>query len=216
MILFHLIFYWPIFPIFSSFTILPSILPLLLLVQLLSATYQTILLLSLSYCATISQLWRIAHLLSQFLIAPPFVKEPSPLSQAMNPPQNHPTPREGVYNVISVGEIVNIPSSIKKTLIHRGISLNSLPSVSFLKYSFAHEKYWWFLAAKLIMYPSNFVLTHKLIAHVTGRSSRWSFATLYVSQVQVFLTHSWNSRASWSLSIKWKSYFGNLTQNISY
>jgi len=47
---------------------------------------------------------------------------------------------EGVYAAISVGSIINIPSSIKKTLIHMGISLNSLPLAYFLKSASAHEK----------------------------------------------------------------------------
>jgi hypothetical protein len=96
----HLIFDWPVFPVFSSFTTLPSVLPRLLLVQILSATSQTVSLLSLSYHTTTSQLWwlfsRLTHPLSPFLVSPPFFKEPSPLSQAMIPPQNHPTPSEGV------------------------------------------------------------------------------------------------------------------------
>jgi hypothetical protein len=87
----------------------------------------------------------------------------------LTPP--HPTPSEGVYAAISVGDIVNIPSSIKKTLIHRGISLNSLPLASFLKTTSAHEKYWWFSAANSMIYPSNVVLTQKSTARVTGQSN---------------------------------------------
>jgi hypothetical protein len=59
----------------------------------------------------------------------------------MTPPQNDPTPRKGVYASISVRDMFNIPSSIKKTLIPRGISLNSLPLVYFLKYTSSLEKY---------------------------------------------------------------------------
>jgi hypothetical protein len=76
----------------------------------------------------------------------------------MTPPQTLPTRRKGVFVAISVRDIVNIPSSIKKTLIHRGLSLKSLPLASFLKSASSHEKYWWFLATNSIMYPSNVVL----------------------------------------------------------
>jgi hypothetical protein len=57
-------------------------------------------------------------------------------------PQPLPTPSEDVYVAITVGDIVSIPSSIKKTLIHRGISLNNLPLDYFLKSTYAHEKGW--------------------------------------------------------------------------
>jgi hypothetical protein len=141
----HLIFDWPVFLVFSSFKTLPYMLPQLLLVQIIFATSQTSSVLSLSYCAITYQLWwlfsRLVHPLIPFLISPPFVKERSPLSQAMIPPQTDPTPSEGVYIAILVGDIITIPSSIKKTLIHKGISLNSLPLASFLKSSSTHEKY---------------------------------------------------------------------------
>jgi hypothetical protein len=97
----------------------------------------------------------------------------------MTLPQPRPTPSEGVYAAISVGDIVNIPSSIKKTLIHRGISLNSLPLASFLKIASAHEKYWWFSAANSIIYPSNVVLTQKSIARVTGQSSSMKCCNIF-------------------------------------
>jgi hypothetical protein len=61
----------------------------------------------------------------------------------MNLTPPHPTPSEGVYVSISVGDIINIPSSTKKSLIHRRISLNNLPLASFLKIASNHEKYWW-------------------------------------------------------------------------
>jgi hypothetical protein len=60
----------------------------------------------------------------------------------MNPPQTFPTPSEGVYASISIGDIVIIHSSIKKTLIHEGISLNSLSLASFLKSASGGEKDW--------------------------------------------------------------------------
>jgi hypothetical protein len=165
----HLIFDWTIFPVFSSSTTLPSFLPLLLLVLLLSATSRTDFLLSLSYHATTSQLWklfsRLTHLLRSFLVSSPICKRTlSPLSG------HESTPSKGVYAAILVGDIVSIPSSIKKTLIQWGISLRSPPLMYFLKYASTHEKYWWFLATNSIMYPSKVVLTQKLIAHVTGRS----------------------------------------------
>jgi hypothetical protein len=141
----HLIFDWPVFLVFSSFTTLPSFLPRLLWVRLLSETSRNVSLLSLSYLTTTSQLWRLssrlAHPLSPFLASSSVAKEPSPLSQAMIPPQTNPTPSEGVYVAISVRDIVSISSSIKKTLIHRGISLKSIPLASFLKYASAGEKY---------------------------------------------------------------------------
>jgi hypothetical protein len=84
---------------------------------------------------------------------------------------SHPTPNEGVYAAISIEDIINIRSSIKKTLIDLGIPLNSVPLAPFLKISAAHEKDWWFSAANLIMYPSSVVLTHKSTARVTGKSS---------------------------------------------
>jgi hypothetical protein len=130
------------------------------------------------------------------LVVSPIHQIPLPLSQAMNPPQPCPTQREGVYASISVGEIVSIPSSIKKNLIHRRISLNSLPLASFLKYSYASEKYWWFSIVNAIMYPSKVVLTQKSIAHATRQSTWWSAAIFYTSQVHVLLNHSWNSGAS--------------------
>jgi hypothetical protein len=77
----------------------------------------------------------------------------------MNFTPSHPTPRKGVYVAISVRNIINIPSSTKKVLIHRGISLKILPLVTFLKISSAHKKDWWFSAANSIMYPSIMVLT---------------------------------------------------------
>jgi hypothetical protein len=142
----HLVFDWLVFPIFSSSATLPSFFLLLLLVRLLSTTSQIVLFISLSCHDATSQLWRLssglAHLLSPLLVVSPIHQRPLPLSQAMNPPQPCPTQSEGVYASISIGEIVSIPSSIKKTLIHRGISLNSLPFVSFLKYSYASEKDW--------------------------------------------------------------------------
>jgi hypothetical protein len=65
-----------------------------------------------------------------------------PLSHAMTLTPPHPTPSEGVYAAISIEDIFNIPSSIKKTLIHGGIYLNKLPLASFLKIAFARQKYW--------------------------------------------------------------------------
>jgi hypothetical protein len=116
-----------------------------------------------------------------FLLFPPHLsKNPSPFSSMTLTP-SRPTPSEGVYAAISVGDIINIPSSTKKALIHRGISLNSLPLVPFLKISSTHEKYWWFSAANSIMYPSIVVLTQKSTARVTGQSSLWSAANLSVS-----------------------------------
>jgi hypothetical protein len=102
---------------------------------------------------------------------PPIFQRILPLSQAMTLPQPRHTQSEGVYAAISVRDIVNIPSSIKKTLIHRRISLNSLPLVSFLKIASAHKKYRSFLAANSIIYPSNVVLTQKSIARMTGQSN---------------------------------------------
>jgi hypothetical protein len=100
---------------------------------------------------------------------PPIFQRTLPLSQAMTLLQ--PTPSEDVYDAILVRDIVNIPSFIKKTLIHRGIYLNSLPLASFLKIAYAREKYWWFSAANLIIYPSTVVLTQKSITRMTGQSS---------------------------------------------
>jgi hypothetical protein len=125
-----------------------------------------------------------------------------PLSNAMTITLSHPTTREGVYTAISVRGIINIPSSTKKSLIHRGISLNSLSLAPFLKISSAYEKDWWFSATNSIMYPSIMVLTHKSTARVTGKSSLWSAANLSVSHAQIFLTRPCNSGSSWSLLIE--------------
>jgi hypothetical protein len=122
-----------------------------------------------------------------------------PLSHSMTLTLSRPTPRKDVYVAISVGDIINIPSSIKKTLIHWEISLNSLPLAPFLKISSVHEKDWWFSATNSIMYPSSVVLTQKSIAPVTGQSNLWSVARFSVSYAQIFLAHPWNSRASWRL-----------------
>jgi hypothetical protein len=132
---------------------------------------------------------------------PPIFQRTLPLSHAMTLTPSRPTPSKGVYVVISVGDIINIPSSIKKALIHRWISLNSLPLAPFLKISSAHEKEWWFSAENLIMYPSSVVLTQKSTSSMTGQSSLWSAAKFLVSHAQIFLAHPWNSGASWSLFI---------------
>jgi len=84
---------------------------------------------------------------------------------------SHPTPREDVYVSISDGDIINIPSSTKKALIHKGISLNNIPLAFFLKISSACKKYWWFSDANSIRYPYIMVLTQKSTACVTGQSS---------------------------------------------
>jgi hypothetical protein len=90
---------------------------------------------------------------------PPICQRTLPLSHSMTLTLPCLTPREGVYVASLVEDIVNIRSSIKKTLIHGGISLNSLPLAYFLKTASDHEKYWCFLARNLMIYPSNVVLT---------------------------------------------------------
>jgi hypothetical protein len=107
-----------------------------------------------------------------------------------------------VYAAISVGDIINIPSSIKKTLIHRGISLKSLPLALFLKISSTREKDWWFSATNSIMYPSSMVLTHKSTGRVAGQWNLWSAAKFSVSHTQIFLACPWNYGSSWSFFIQ--------------
>jgi hypothetical protein len=114
--------------------------------------------------------------------SPPIVKESFPSLYSMTLTPSHPTPREGVYAAISVRDIINIPSSTKKYLIHRGISLTSLPLAPFLKISSPCEKDWWFSAANSIMYRSIMMVTQKSMALMTGESNLWSDANLSVSQ----------------------------------